>query len=50
MGQSKSEGKGQVQAGQEGLAEQSGGQGQTISGGQSEMGEGEGGGENEAVN
>jgi len=49
MGQSKCEGKGQVQAGQEGLAEQSGGQGQTLSGGQTEMGESEGGGEEDAV-
>ena len=50
MGQSKSEGKGHVQAGQEGLAQQPGGQGQTLSGGQTEMGEGQGGGEDEAVN
>ena len=47
-------GKGQghtcnTQAGQEGLAQQSGGQGQTLSGGQTEMGEGQGGGEEDAV-
>ena len=47
-------GKGQghtcnAQAGQEGLAQQSGGQGETLSGGQTEMGEGEGGGEEDAV-
>ena len=35
--------------GQEGLAQQSGGQGQTLSGGQTEMGEGQGGGEEDAV-
>jgi len=38
-----------TQAGQEGLAQQSGGQGQTLSGGQTEMGEGQGGGEEDAV-
>ena len=36
-------------AGQEGLAQQSGGQGETLSGGQTEMGEGQGGGEEDAV-
>jgi hypothetical protein len=37
------------QAGQEGLAQQSGGQGQTFSSGQGEMGEGQGGGQEDAV-
>jgi hypothetical protein len=38
-----------TQAGQKGSAQQSGNQGETCSGGQSEMGEGEGGGEEDAV-
>ena len=47
-------GKGQrqicnTQAGQERLAQQSGGQGQTFSSGQGEMGEGLGGGQEDAV-